>query len=97
MTEGEKQFIIEWAEKRKTGRWRFAFRYGVLPFAWPVYIGSESFKYFTRRNELNYEFSWNLFLTGFITWTVLGLLAYAFIMWWTHEKRYQDLIKKESE
>jgi hypothetical protein len=88
--EKEKQFITDWSEKRKAGRWWFAFRHGVLPFAWPVYLGAELFKYFTRRSELNYEFPLIIFLQGFVIWTVLGLLAYAFIMLPMNEKQYQD-------
>lgn len=95
-TEKDIQFISYWSEKRKEGRWWFAFRQGVLPFAWPVYLASELFKYYTHRPEPNYEFSWSLFVAGFIVWTGLGLLSYAFIMFRTHENRYQNLIKKES-
>ncbi len=94
--EKEKQFITDWNEKRKAGRWQFAFRNGVLPFAWPVYLGAELFKYFVRRSDLNYQFSWELFFVGLVTWTVLGFLAYAFIMWPMNEKQYQSSIKKES-
>jgi hypothetical protein len=95
--EKEKQFIAEWSKKRISGRWHFAFRYGVFLFAWPVYLGMEMIKHFYRSMELDYAFSWKLFLVGFITWTVLGMLAYAYLQWPTHEKRYQNLIKKESD
>lgn len=97
ITEKEKQFINYWLEKRKDGRWWFAFRQGVLPFAWPVYFASELFKYYTHRIDPDYEFSWWLFASGFIIWTGLGLLAYALIMWRSYENRYQNLIKKENQ
>lgn len=96
-SEKDIKFITYWSEERKTNRWRFAFQQGVLRFAWPVYFGSELFKYFMRRGELNYAFSWDLFLSGFIIWTGLAFLAYGLFMWRTYEKRYQNLIKKESE
>lgn len=95
MNPKEEQFISYWTEKRKEGRWWFAFHQGVLPFAWPVYLGSELFKYYMHRSEINYHFSWPLFLSGLAIWTILGMLAYAFIMWRTHEKRYQNLIRKD--
>ncbi|MEY4931481.1 MAG: hypothetical protein RI909_2205 [Bacteroidota bacterium] len=96
-SEKEKKFISYWSEERKVNRWQFAFQQGVLRFAWPVYFGSELFKYFMRRNEVNYQFSVDLFLSGFIIWTGLALLAYGLIMWRTYEKRYQNLIEKESQ
>ena len=94
-SEKDKKFISYWSEERKKDRWLFAFQQGVLRFAWPVYFGSELFKYFIRRGEANYVFSLNLFLSGFIIWTSLALLAYRFFMWTTYEKRYQNLIKME--
>lgn len=96
-SEKDKKFISYWSEERKKDRWLYAFQQGVLRFAWPVYFGSELFKYFIRRGEPSYVFSWNLFLSGFIIWTGLALLAYRFFMWSTYEKRYQNLIKMESE
>ena len=94
--EREKEFISDWSKRRNTGRFSYAFRHGVLTFAWPVYVGLEAIKYFSR-GDSNTSFSLNLLLFGFITWTVLGLLAYAYIMWPMNEKRYQEIIKKESE
>jgi hypothetical protein len=96
-SEKDKKFISYWSEERKKNRWLFAFQQGVLRFAWPVYFGSELFKYFIRRGEQNYAFSMELFLSGFLIWTFLALLAYTFFMWPTYEKRYQNLIKKESK
>jgi hypothetical protein len=94
-SEKDKQFTSYWGEKRKAGRWLFAFRQGLLLFSWPVFFGSELFKYLTRRAD--YQFSWNKFLSGFMIWTSLGFIAFGLIMWWTHEKRYQNILKKESE
>ena len=96
-SEKDNKFISYWNVERKLNRWSFAFRQGVLRFAWPVYFGSELFKYVIRRGESNYAFSLELFISGFIIWTGLALLAYGLFMRQTYEKRYQNLIKKESE
>jgi hypothetical protein len=93
-TEKEQQYIGYWEERRKNGRWQYAFKHGLLLFAWPVYIMSEAFKYFAREG---YVFSPTLFIQGFLVWTTMGFLAFAFIMWWTQEKRYQRIIKKEDK
>ncbi len=95
--EKDKRFISYWNEERKKNRWLFAFQQGVLRFVWPVYFGSELFKYFIRRGEPNYVFSPELFVSGFVIWTGLALLAYQFFMWPTYEKRYKRLTKKESD
>lgn len=96
-SEKEQKFITYWSEERKKSRWAFAFQQGVMRFAWPVFLGSELFKYFIRRGETNYTFSIELFLSGLLIWTALALIAYQVFMWPTYEKRYQNLIKKESE
>lgn len=89
----EKQFKAYWESKRKNGRLWYSFRHGVLIFAWPVYLITEIIKYLTRKSD--YVFLFDLFLKGLLIWTILGFIAFGTIMWWTNEKRYRLLQKKE--
>ena len=90
--EKEKQFITYWENTRLQGRWIYAFKRGLLTFSWPVYLGSELFKYFTSNSR---GFNLSKFMMGFIIWTVLGFLAFGLLMWYTQEKKYQNMKKKE--
>jgi hypothetical protein len=94
MSELEERFIAWWAEKRKVGKWKYAFKHGVLWFALPVYTGTELFRYFTNNN---YEFSTTRILAGAIIWSVLGLLSFGLIQWQMQEKRFQKIQKSKSE
>ena len=93
--ERDKNFIDYWRKKRTAGRWAYSFRHGVLYFAWPVFFGSEFFRYLTDIGH--YLYSWSRIAIGFSIWTFFGMLAFGLIMWWTQERRYQNLIKKESD
>jgi hypothetical protein len=92
ISEGERQFLSYWGEKRKRGKWHYAFQTGLLIFAWPVFIFSQLFKYATRRSD--YTFSWLQWAESFIVWTVIGFFAFGLVMWWVHERRYQRLQMK---
>jgi hypothetical protein len=93
ITEKEQQFAAYWENKRKGGRWMYSFKQGVLLFAWPVYMLTELFKYLTRRTD--YLFNPPAFIKGFLIWTMLGFIAFGSVMWWTHEKQYRLIKKKE--
>ena len=88
MSEVDERFIAWWDEKRKVGKWKYAFKHGVLMFALPVYTGVELFRYFTRTD---YELSVTRILAGAIIWSVLGLLSFGLIQLQTQEKRYRKL------
>ena len=93
ITEKEQQFATYWETKRKGGRWIYSFKHGVLFFSWPVYLITELFKYLTRRAD--YIFIPQSFVKGFLIWTMLGFIAFGSVMWWTHEKQYRIIKKKE--
>jgi hypothetical protein len=57
ISERDQKFLVFWDEKRKQGRWKYAFRQGVLIFAWPVYLMSELFRFAMKRSD--YVFSWS--------------------------------------
>jgi hypothetical protein len=88
MNNVDERFSAWWEEKRKVGKWKYAFKHGVLMFALPVYTGVELFRYFTRTD---YELSVTRILAGAIIWSVLGLLSFGLIQWQTQEKRYRKL------
>lgn len=94
ISEKEQQFLTYWEEKKKRGRMFYSFKHGVLFFAWPVYLFTELFRYFANRAE--YAFNLPVFLRGLVTWTILGFIAFGTVMWWTHEKQYRLIKKKES-
>lgn len=94
MSELDERFITWWEEKRKTGKWKYAFKHGVFMFAWPVYAGVELFRYFTNTD---YELSLSRILIGILIWSVLGLLSFGLIQWQTQEKRYQKLKSQNQE
>ena len=94
MTEIDERFIIWWEEKRKAGKWKYAFKHGVVMFALPVYTGVELFRYFTRTD---YELSLSRIAVGVLIWSILGLLSFGLIQWQTQEKRYQKLKSQNQE
>ncbi|MBN8653487.1 MAG: hypothetical protein J0L67_18810 [Cytophagales bacterium] len=94
MTEIDERFITWWEEKRKVGKWKYAFKHGVVMFALPVYTGVEMFRYFTRTD---YELSLSRIAVGVLIWSILGLLSFGLIQWQTQEKRYQKLKSQHQE
>lgn len=95
ITEKEQKFVAYWEEKRKAGRLWYSFRQGVLFFSWPVYLLSELFKYVTRKAD--YTFNFTTIAKGFFIWTILGFIAFGTLMWWTYEKQYRAIKKKEGQ
>jgi hypothetical protein len=95
ITEKDQEFLEYWDSKRKSGRWVYSLKHGVLIFAWPVYLLTELFKYLTGRAD--YTFQLPVFLKGFLIWTLLGFIAFGSIMWWTQERQYHQIKKKEGK
>jgi len=90
MSELDERFIRFWSEKRKRGKWNYAFRHGVLFFAWPVFVLSEAFKYFFNSD---YMLTPSRIIGGLIIWTVLGFLAFGLLQWRSMEKRFDKLTR----
>ncbi|MCW5912833.1 MAG: hypothetical protein KIT62_17310 [Cyclobacteriaceae bacterium] len=93
MTELDERFIAWWEEKRKAGKWKYAFKHGVLLFALPVYTAVELFRYFSRTD---YELSVTRIVIGALIWSILGLLSFGLIQWQTQERRYQKIKSQNS-
>lgn len=92
ISEEERKYLSYWTEKRKNGKWQYAFQTGLLIFAWPVFIFSQLFKYAMHRSD--YTFNWMELAESFIVWTVLGFFTFGLMMWWVHERRYLRIQKK---
>ncbi|MBX2898771.1 MAG: hypothetical protein KF775_03930 [Cyclobacteriaceae bacterium] len=90
----DERFVAWWAERRKAGKWNYAFRHGVLLFALPVYTALELFRYFKTSA---YEFSVARIVVGVLVWSILGMLSFGLIQWQVQEKRYRKLQGEEKK
>ena len=94
LTNKEKAFAAYWEKQRQKGRWRYAFRMGVLFWAIPVYVLIQLFYFLFREN---YAFETGRFAAGFIVWVIMGFLGFGLITWWLNERNYQKLKIKNPE
>jgi len=94
-SEQDQKFFSFWSKKRAQGRWRYSFLNGVIQWAWPVFLLTELFKFAVNRRE--YEMSISRMVTGFMTWTVLGFLAWGLWMWRSNEKNFERVKRENPE
>ena len=95
MNPTDEKFIAYWSEKRKLGKNKFAFLYGVGYFALPAFICSELVKSLFHFG--NYEISISRFVIGVTVWSLLGFYLFRLFQWRTQENRFNQLQKKEGQ
>jgi len=77
-----------WAETRKTGRWKYAYSHGIT-FGFLIFISNIFFIQPNSRVGL-----WALIL--FLLFSIgMGILGYYVLMWWVQERIYNQ--KTESK
>ena len=94
-SEGDQKFFNYWKGKHNLGKWKYSFYHGLMMFAWPCFLLSELFKYWTRNAD--YDFSLNKFIVGFLIWTLLGFLTWGLWMWRSNEKNFERIKRENPE